>query len=252
MAASTSGPSNGASARTARRRTAGLSPQAPRIAGSASGSPRAPSAATAASRAERVAMVVDDTSQSRHRAGSDGYVSELTDRPRGRFHDGDVGVVEQVEHCGDDRGVRGHRRRELGDAAAHRWCGIGTCTRPRGEGVAGRAADERAERGGAHSRVGVTGGARGQPVDVPAGDGGPVTEGGELGRTRDRARIGHGNRPLIAITMPAKTVATTAATMKPVTPTRKTMRAKAIPRCAARTLLFGPGRAPSGTDGVAG
>ena len=79
-----------------------------------------------------------------------------------------------------------------------------------------------------------------------------MTEGGELGRTRDRARVGHGNRPLIAMTMPAKTLATTAATMNPVTPTRKTIRTTAIPRCAARTLLCGPGRAPNGTGGVAG
>ena len=252
MAASTSGPSNGASARTARRRTAGLSRQAARITGSASGSPRAPSAATAASRAERVSMVAHDTGQSRHRAGADGHVTELTDRPRGRFHDGDVGIVEQVEHGGNDRGVSGHRRRELGDAAAHRRCGIGTCTGPRGEGVAGCAADERAERGGAHVWVGVTSGGGRQPIDVRACDGGPVTEGGELGRTRDRARVGHGNRPLIAITMPAQMLATTAATMKPVTPTRTTMRATAIPRCAARAPLWGPGRAPNGTVGVAG
>jgi hypothetical protein len=52
--------------------------------------------------------------------------------------------------------------------------------------------------------------------------------------------------------MPANTLASTAATMKPVTPTRKTIRTTAIPRCAARTLLWGPGRAPNGTDGVAG
>ncbi len=154
MAASTSGPSNGASARTARRRTAGLSRQAPRIAGSAAGSPRAPSAATAASRAERVAMIVHDNSQPRDRAGPDGRVAQLTDRPRGCFHDGDVGIGEQVEHRPDDRGVRWYRRRELRDAATHRDRRIGTCARPCGEGVGGRAPDERAERGGAYARVG--------------------------------------------------------------------------------------------------
>jgi hypothetical protein len=52
--------------------------------------------------------------------------------------------------------------------------------------------------------------------------------------------------------MPAQTLATTAATMKPVTPTRTTMRATAIPRCAARAPLCGAGRAPNGTVGVAG
>ena len=133
-------------------------------------------------------------------------------------------IVEQVEHGGDDRGVSGHRRRELGDAAAHRRCGIGTGTGPRGEGVAGCAADERAERGGAHAWVGVTVAADASRSTSARCDGGPVTEGGELGRTRDRARVGHGNRPLIAMTRPAKMVATTAATRKPVTPTRTTMR----------------------------
>ena len=49
-AASTSSPSNGASASTARRRTAGLSPVAARIAGRPRSSPIAPRAATAASR----------------------------------------------------------------------------------------------------------------------------------------------------------------------------------------------------------
>ena len=50
-AASTAAPSNGASARTARRRTVGLSRHAIKIASRPSGSPSAPSAATAASRA---------------------------------------------------------------------------------------------------------------------------------------------------------------------------------------------------------
>ena len=63
----------------------------------------------------------------------------------------------------------------------------------------------------------------------------PMAESGELGRACDRARVGHGNRPLMAMTRPAKIVAMTAATRKPVNPTRNTMRTSAIPRWTART-----------------
>jgi hypothetical protein len=54
------------------------------------------------------------------------------------------------------------------------------------------------------------------------------------------------------MTRPAKIVAMTAATRKPVNPTRNTMRTSAIPRWTARTPKRDEGRAPSDTGGVAG
>ena len=180
MAASTSGPSNGASASTARRRTAGLSRHAARIAGSASGSPSAPSAATAASRASASRCVAHDTGERADRAGSR--------RPRHRAHRAahaaasttvTSGSSSRSSTAGDDRGVSGHRGRELGGAAAHRRCadryGAPAHTVRR---VAGCAADERAERGGAHAWVGVVEcAADASAIDVRACERGPGDRG---------------------------------------------------------------------------
>ncbi len=79
-----------------------------------------------------------------------------------------------------------------------------------------------------------------------------VAEGGELGGAGDGARVAHGSRPLIAMTRPANTVAITAATRKPVKPTRSSMRTNAVPRRATRIPRVGPDRAPNGIGGVAG
>ena len=68
------GPSNGASASTARRRTVALSPVARRIAGRPSSSPMAPSAATAASRTSASSCVGGELGQHRATTPSSGGV----------------------------------------------------------------------------------------------------------------------------------------------------------------------------------
>ena len=130
MAASTSGPSNGASARhgaAAHRRfvVAGGEDHRQRIRVAEGTERRDRRFARRTRRWSRTTPASRATA-----AGSDGHVTELTDCPRRRFHDGDVGIVEQVEHGRDDRGVSGHRRRELGDAAAHRRRGHRYVHRP--------------------------------------------------------------------------------------------------------------------------
>jgi hypothetical protein len=53
------------------------------------------------------------------------------------------------------------------------------------------------------------------------------------------ARRGHGSLPLMAMTSPAKNVATTDATRNPVNPTSTTVRTNAHPRLATRTPALG-------------
>ena len=76
-----------------------------------------------------------------------------------------------------------------------------------------------------------------------------MAESGELGRACDRARVGHGNRPLMAMTRPAKIVAITAATRKPGEPDEEhhaDQRHAAAGRRARRSATEGARRATPG------
>ena len=135
IAASTSGPSNGASASTARRRTAGLSWHASRIVGSASRSPSAPSAATAASRANASRWSRAMSRQRGDCAGRDRACAQLADRPRRGLDHRDVGVVEQDEHGRDGEArsrARARARLLVGGRPRHRrWSPAATGRRRR-------------------------------------------------------------------------------------------------------------------------
>ena len=111
------GPSNGASASTARRRTAGGrgnrrgSPSSPRS------SPIAPSAATHDSRTSGVAEPV--ASSISRPSTSSRTCLVLAARPRGLLHHGDVGVIERGEQV--DAGAS---RRDLRRSPPHRGVGV--------------------------------------------------------------------------------------------------------------------------------
>ena len=111
-AASTAGPPNGASASTARRRTAGMSSHAATIAGRPT-----PSGAERRDRGlprQRVGVMGRPRREGPH--GVPVGVAELAERPRRRFHDGDVLVVEQVVSAATGAG-RPARRCQLCGAA---------------------------------------------------------------------------------------------------------------------------------------
>ena len=184
-------------------------------------------------------------------ADRDRTCTQLTDCPRGGLDHRDIGVVDQDEH-GRDGEATPEGGRELGCSSADGHGTVGGRPQPRVDGVVGRGACQCSEGRGADAGVvvGVDGAL--QSFDVGEREGVTVAEGRELGRTCDRARVGHGNRPLMAMTRPAKIVATTAATRNPVNPTRNTSRTSAMPRLAVRMPKLDAGRAPSDTGGVAG
>ena len=197
------------------------------MAGSPAGSPSAPSAATAASRAS--GSPVGAPSRPTSTAPLVAVSPSSPSAQAGRLGDGDVTVVDESEQCWHRRGV-GQSRSELGRAAPHRE---GAGRRPRRTRPASRsAADQRtsAARAAARTRsspswVGVV-----EPCDVGGVECLPVPEGGELGGAGDGSRAGHGNRPLMAMTRPAKIVAITAAMRKPVAPISTIVRTSAQPR----------------------
>ena len=197
-------------------------------------------------------MLTRDVGERAHRAAPRARVAELAQRPRRGLDHGHVGIGERADQR--DRGARvvGQCGRELRAASTNRGCGIGEGAQPRRVRVVGRGPHQGTERRGADARVGVVVDRRDQTVVRAAVEGGVVAEGGELGGAGDRARVAHGSRPLMAITRPANTVASTAATRKPVNPTSSSMRTKAVPRRATFIPRVGPERAPNGIGGVAG
>ena len=185
MAASTSGPSNGARASTARRRTAGRSVVAASTAGRPAASPMAPSAATAASRHSGSSCPVTTGPGRATMPGSGGTrspdaqaaasttrgsSSARADRQRGRLVAGPGGA-------------------QLGGAGPHGGGGVGQA---RGQVVRGQsaAAGQRAEGGGPHRR-GRVGEERpgSRHVAAVAGDGGLAPPGDVVGYLARHRRI---------------------------------------------------------------
>jgi PDZ domain-containing protein len=152
----------------------------------------------------------------------------------------------------DDANVVGNGGRELGTPSAYAHGGIRDRLSPRIVRAVGCRPYQRAERGSAHARIRVAVEGSEQPRVCGGVEGCVVAESRELGGAGHGARVGHGSRPLIAMTRPANTVASTAATRKPVNATSKSMRTKAVPRRATRIPRVGPDRVPNGIGGVAG
>ncbi len=100
-AASTSGPSNGASASTARRRTVRLVGGGRRIAGRPASSPMAPSAATAASRTRRVGVARASSARGRRPRARAGCARRTPTRPPRR-------PWPPGRRGGEERGARRH------------------------------------------------------------------------------------------------------------------------------------------------